>query len=147
MYMYIPTPRACSSSHCNCPSPSPSLPQAANSFHMPDDYTSHTSFNTTDRVRRSPSPPSHRVRGVPHTLGFTRNSGTLWDIHRIPQGVARPNTHRIPQGVYSTLNMFLGCRIAGFHLGGGRGWMLPSLGAYLPSLKLLDKVSLLNHRN
>ncbi|CAI8026893.1 hypothetical protein GBAR_LOCUS15410 [Geodia barretti] len=28
------------------------------SFHMPDDYTTTTSFVTTDRVRRSPSPPS-----------------------------------------------------------------------------------------
>jgi hypothetical protein len=40
--------------------------EVTNSFHMPDDYTSHTSFNTGDRIRRSPSPPSHRAAEGTH---------------------------------------------------------------------------------
>ena len=36
-----------------------------NSFHIPDDYTSHTSFNTTGRVKPSPSPPRSQV-GILH---------------------------------------------------------------------------------
>jgi hypothetical protein len=37
----------------------PSRKDHTQSFHMPDEYTNTSSFNTTERVRHSPSPPSH----------------------------------------------------------------------------------------